>query len=270
MPWERIKNYLLLFLVLLNLILAGFMWNEYRRYTVTTEQERVIREVLNRHNVQLYNDMLRRFPPMRPLTITAHYYDVAMMLNIFFDDPQLVTQVDARYLDEFYLGEVRLTIEQGFVIYENPNGLGMTVQQFIDRHFPTFVLDTRFYEGNDLHLVYRQQYRGYLVYTNIIEFIIAPNGATEVEMQFGRIEGFADAPVPIFAPDEALLTFLQRIVNLEPGVPQFIDDMDIVYFQEITDGEPGTTSQAMPFYRIFVRGFDMPFLINARTNEMMA
>ena len=271
MEWERVKNYLLIFFVLLNLVLAGFMFSEHRRYTVTAEQERVIREVLSRHNVSLYMDMIRRFPPMRPLIIAAHNYDSARMLDIFFGDPSLVTQVDTPYWEEFYLGDARLTITQGFVIYENPHGLGMLAQQFIDQHFPDFILDARFHsrDGSDLHLIYRQMYRGYLVYTNIIEFIITPTGITSVEMQFSHIEDFADVAIPIFAPDEALLTFLQRITNLQEGVPQFIENMDIVYFQEIFGDEPGMTFQAVPFYRIFVQGFDMPFLINAHTNEIM-
>jgi hypothetical protein len=272
MEWEKAKNIILLFFILLNLVLAGFIFMENQRYTVSGEQESTIRAVLAQHNISMYTDIIRRFPPMRSLRIAGYYYDEETFLTIFFDDPSLVERVETRYGVGFSLGTAQLWFFQGgFVSYFNPSGMNGTAEDFIERHFPDFVRDERFNPHDDegRRVVYRQVYRGHTIYSNNIEFLVTDDGIIEIDMQFGRVYGFDGPDRDIFAPDEALVTFMQRAHVLIGNQPITIWYMDIVYVLEFDNAsdERGSIHWAIPFYRIFVHGHELPFLINAYTNK---
>ena len=293
MEWERAKNYILIFFILLNLGLA-FMWfMEYNRYMMTAEQERMIHAILGQNNISMYTRPMRRSPPMRPLNVSAFYYDVPELLELFFDDPNQVEQIDD-YI--FRSEESSLIIFNGFVSYDNQsqhgfrntalviprslsyNGINRAIASniadtFINNYFPDFHQDSIFYTEDatqGVRVIYRQVYRGRLIHSNFIELLITANGIRQIEMQFGRVLGHGGTSQMIFAPDEALLTFVQRVRHDAHDAPMVITHMDLVYFQEyFGSDQPGTFYPAVPVYRIFIQGEVMPFLINAYRNVMI-
>jgi len=271
MEWNRAKNIILIFFVLLNVVLAFFMLSERRRYTVTSEDEAMIRNILAQHNITLEADMIRRFPHMRALLMSGFYYDEDMLIDILFQDTADITREENIWGISITDGQAMLMIADGFASFYAPYGLGRTPQAFIAQHFPDFIQDERFLPHDDLgqRMIFRQVYRGHMVYSNNIEFLVADTGFVEIVMQFGIIHGWDGLERPIFAPDEALITFLQRVqLFTRERDPVTIWHMDIVYFTEFDNVglEHGSVHHAVPFYRIFTREFDMPFLINAYLN----
>ncbi|MCL2187826.1 MAG: hypothetical protein FWC16_02200 [Defluviitaleaceae bacterium] len=275
MEWERAKSLLILFFIALNIVLAGFLFLENRRYTLRSENERVIRSVLAQHDVSLSADMIRRFAPMRALRVSGYYYNEDELLAIFFQNPEAVTRTDAVLGGaEFYKDASQLVINNGLITYFNPYGLHVTVEEFISRHFPNFQRDAFFNPQDEegVRITYRQVYRGYVLYSNFIEFLVTDAGIIEVDMRFGIVQGWDGPARPLFGPDEILITFLQvyrqRIQPFRDDRHTVIWHMDIVYFHEFenTSDERDSTHLTMPFYRIFVEGLDLPFLINAYMN----
>jgi hypothetical protein len=90
-------------------------------------------------------------------------------------------------------------------------------------------------------------------------------------MQFGRVYEHMGTSRMIFAPDEVLLTFAQRVnaLPLSAEDPMIITHMDLVYLQEDASDIIGSIYPAEPFYRIFIKGKNVPFLINAFTNVLL-
>jgi len=131
------------------------------------------------------------------------------------------------------------------------------------------------YDGIKFHLgvrvIYLQQYRGRPIHSNFIELLVTPIGITQIEMQFGRVYEHIGMSRMIFAPDEVLLTFAQRVnaLPLNEENPMMIIRMDLVYLQENASDIIGSMYPAEPFYRIFIEGHDAPFLINAFTNVLL-
>ena len=292
MEWERAKNYILIFFLLLNIALGVLLVIENRRYTITFDQERLIRTVLAQNNITMYRLPIRQFPPMRSIEVTGFYYNREALLQIFFTDPQTVERIDTsrsgHYVYQY--GDGRLEISDGFVEYRNPGGFrriqhsGLLLQlpseitydsarritdTFIYNHFPDFVPDGSFNEGDNIRIIYRQKYRSILVHSNSIELLVTPIGIQQVEMQFGEILGYIGSPRMIFSPDEALLAFTQRVRHIAQDEPMTITRMDLVYFQEYISDQPGPY-HAVPFYRVFTLcNGDQPFLINAFTNGVI-
>ena len=286
MEWEKAKNYILVFFLLLNVVLVSLLMWENRRYSMSGEQERLIRTVLNQNNIIIYRIPSERFPPMRPINVTGFYYDTDALLEFFFENPQGVTHI--RHLGgdifECYTSESILEIFYGFISFDKPAGLGTVYRdltqaaarsltdEFIAKHFPDFVLDSIFHihgENAAVRIIYRQEYRGMLVHSNFVEFFVTQYGIVAIEMEFGQILGYTGTPSMIFSPDEALLAFVQRVRHITPERPMAITHMDLVYFQEYVSDQLGPY-QAVPFYRIFIQGDeDRPFLINAFTNMII-
>jgi len=279
MEWEKAKNYILLFFVLLNLALGGLLFMESRRYSMTPEREQAIMTILNQNNITMDTALLRRFAPMRAMSIYGFYYDTDELVSIFFGNAAVQRTTNFRGYVVTRRPAV-LEISNGFVTYNNPRGRGeiseltqaeaqRVADIFIRANWPDFRLDI-VYSGDDwLLLSYRQVYRGHKIHSNFIEILVTEEGIVRVEMQYGRVHGWESPDQqPIVSPDEALLTFVQRIRGHAQIAPITITHMDLVYFLEEGSTEPYVLHRAVPFYRVFVAGEGSdPFLINAFTNE---
>jgi hypothetical protein len=270
MEWEKAKNIILIFFILLNIILAGFIFIESRQFNVTAEQENIVRSVLEQHNIRLETEIIRRYPPQRALRVSGYYYDENALKMMFFNDPGQVERIETTFGEDFTDGTAYLWISNGFITFYNPTGLDITTDDFVRTYFPDFILDEHFtpHDEEGQRIVYRQAYRGFIIYSNFIEFLVTDNGIIEVFMQFGEVSGWDGPERPIFAPDIILITFMQRARSLLGEQPITIWHMDIVYNLEFENAgdEVGSSHLAIPFYRIFIEGSDLPFLINAYLN----
>ncbi|MCL2200311.1 MAG: hypothetical protein FWB80_15480 [Defluviitaleaceae bacterium] len=221
---------------------------------------------------------------MRHLDIGGFYYDVPALLQVFFPEGVEVTRGETAEGDYLFETENnsfgQLEISNGFISFDNRGNLGenrgedisreeaiAVSREFIDLHFPDFVLDSVLPApgGYGWDIIYRQEYRGRIISTNEITFVFS-DGLDWIDMRFGKVIGHSAEPRMIFAPDEILLTFMQRMRHEAMENPIFITEIDIVYFQEYQSNLEGSVYPAVPFYRIFVQDHDMPFLINAYTN----
>jgi len=281
MEWEKAKSYLLLFFVLLNVVLGGLLFMENRRYRVTPEREQTIISILAQNNITLDTRLMRRFTPMRAMSVSGFYYNTDELVRIFFGN----ATVQRTYNFRGYVVTRRpaeLVISNGFISYTNPRGRGelaelnLTQAQrltdaFVRENWPDFRLDTRYIGEDWLLLSYRQMYRGHMIHSNFIEFFVTEYGITRVEMQFSQVLGWESTDQqPIVSPDEALLTFVQRVRSHALISPMTITNMDLVYFQEDGSTETEVNHRAIPFFRVFVAGEGSdPFLINAITNELI-
>ena len=289
MHWEQAKNYMIVFFIVLNLALGFMLFWENRQYTLTGSQDRLMRTVLNQNGISMYTIPVQRFAPMRTLGLSGFYYDTAMLKSILFQDPYSVTQTVEFGADVFRDGNSYMTISNGFVFFESPNGFwrngtqnggvdmnsaSQLTGQFITEHFPTFAADSHTQVQNGVRRIYRERYNGVTVHSNFIEFLVTEVGIFQIEMQFGEVHGHVGTPAPLFSPDEALLIFAQRVRHLTQDAPMTIMSMDIIYFQEIghfsgNEYNRADMYYAVPFYRIFTCRGDRPFLINALTNAII-
>jgi len=283
MEWEKAKNYILLFFILLNLALGGLLFMESRRYSITPEREQAIVTILNQNNISMDVRLIRRFAPMRAMSVSGFYYNTDELVRIFFGNATVHRTTNFRGY-EITRRPAELVISNGFIAYNNPMGRGeistlsaveaqRLTDDFVRTNWPDFRLDI-IYSGEDwILLSYRQVYRGHKIHSNFIEFFVTEAGIIRVEMQFGRALGWESADrQPIVSPDEALLTFVQRIrpIAIAQASPMVITHMDLVYFVDGSGSDPDVEHRAEPFYRVFVAGDGSnPFLINAFTNEMI-
>jgi len=289
MQWDRAKNFMLVFFLLANIILAALIRYETGGHTLTLERESAILAVLEQNDIVMAYHIPRQFAPMRPLQVAPFYYDIERLLSVFaaFFPPYAEFDYTGSVRDDFRLTfedeNIHLTISNGYIqfvagrehtgIPDRYAAMALT-QAFIRDHFPDFRLDIHSTrqarrDGGGLRIFYRQEYQGRLIHANFVEFLVTGEGfdivIEEVDIQYCRPIGFAYMPREIVGSDEALLAFVQD--ERRPMHPIVITHMDIVYLQ-ISSGmvETYVSIYAEPFYRIFIEGQVAPFLINAYTN----
>ncbi|MCL2378469.1 MAG: hypothetical protein FWC77_05000 [Defluviitaleaceae bacterium] len=281
MEWEKAKSYLLLFFILLNLALGGLLFMESRRYMVTAEREQTIMTILAQNNITMDTELMRNFAPMRTMSVSGFYYNTEDLVRIFFGSAPVQHTTNFRgYVVTRRPAE--LVISNGFISYNNPRGRGEITElssyeareltnAFVRAYWPDFRLDIEYAGDDGILLTYRQTYRGNWIHSNFIEFFVTEDGIVRIEMQFSQVLGWESADQqPIVPPDEALLTFFQRVRLMAQAAPMVITHMDLVYFQEEGGTDPEVGHRAVPFYRVFVYGGGSdPFLINAITNEII-
>jgi len=284
MEWERAKTYILLFFVLLNIVLGSLLLVERRRYTITPGREQAIVAIMNRNNISKDDRVMRRFPPMRVMYVGGFCYDKDELAGIFFGDATVErTQTLHGYM--FTHGPGELVISHGFISYDNPSGHGgpadwlpgldpaqaqRLTDAFVREHWSDFELDDEYIGPGWLRFSYRQIYRGYVIHSNFIEFIVTERGIVQVEMQFAQVLDMYRERQPIAAPDEVLLTFVQRVRAHAVTSPIVVTHMDLVYFQVEGSVDAEGRYRVEPFYRVFIYGDDRdPFLINAFNNEII-
>lgn len=282
MEWNRAKNFMLIFFICVNVLLAALIRYEADTHTLTRERESAIQAVLAQHNITMYHTIPRDFAPMRSLRFTGYDYDISRLLYIFMPphaiEAGLVTHVSDVNRNEFTFGDTSLVITESNVFFVS--GIGMTgvpdlnaaiaiTQAFIEEYYPDFVLDiqsTREAVRGGLRLFYRQEHQGNIIHSNFIEFLVTGEGSylpnvviEEVDIHYSHPGGFAYMFRELVGSDEALLSFVQ---SPQSQSNMLITHMDIVYYQV------RFAAYAEPFYRIFIEDRNEPFLINAITNRM--
>ena len=264
MEWERCKNILLVFFLILNITLAALLWHENRRYTVTSEQEQIIKTIMFRNQISMYDTLIRQHRPMSSLYVGGFYYSRYELMNIFFAGDIDITHDGDMLIMEDSTGRL-IIYESGFITFDNFSRFdGVTPDEFIYKHFPDFVLDSS--SGN--WLTFRQVYRDRIIHSNTIDIFVRDDNITHIEMLFGQVIGLTGENQEIFSSALALLSFIQSARGIFPDTPIIITRMDLAFFQDYGSPDPQGVYLAVPYYRIFIEGNDMPFLINALTNNV--
>ena len=256
MEWERCKNILIIFFIILNIALGLLFWYENRKYNITIEQERMIRAIMFQNQINMYDSLIRQHRPMSSLYIGEFSHDgfkdifFTGNFNTIYDNDMLIMEDNTG----------RLTIyESGFIVFDNHSRFNDPLG-FINEHFPDFVLDSNIGEW----LTFRQVYNNMIVHSNTIEILVIENNIKQIEIFFGDIIGSTGENQEIFSSVLALFSFIQRARSIFYDTPIIITRMDLVYFQDHME-----SNLAVPYYRIFIEGNDMPFLVNALTNVIM-
>ena len=84
MEWGKAKQFVIVLLVLLNIILAGLNYRQKQENVMTSAQERAIFEVLSRNGITMYTDILTEFAPMPRMMGEIPSYSKESMERLFF------------------------------------------------------------------------------------------------------------------------------------------------------------------------------------------
>ncbi len=288
MEWKAVKNLLLVLLLIMNVVLGYFNYEQYQQNVLTSSQERAIYEVLSQNRIILYTDLLTKFSPMRKLSLSAPKYSRDDMKQQFFADEESTITVEFNKTIITSENKV-LTMEgnKGELVFKNGtresqkmtlNEARREAKEFIEslekKGMGDFEIGNVQEVGEEYKVTFFQKYKGANVFANCFEIYVGETGISHIKLNYFVTEGFTGDKKDICFSDEALLTFLFEIEKEreETGVYETItvQKMELGYdFQELEDLKVENVAKLVPCYRIYVLGREKPYIINAYTNEMI-
>ena len=119
MDTKLAKNYTIIFLVILNLILfiIGFLLEE--KYKITKEQQNTIISYLEKENIKIYTDIPKNYEPMPQISMKKTKNDDLSLQKIFFDNSSNLIRTEKFENTIFKEGNKTLTINNLFIYFRD-------------------------------------------------------------------------------------------------------------------------------------------------------
>ncbi|MFV0519622.1 MAG: hypothetical protein ACK5LY_05030 [Lachnospirales bacterium] len=276
MKWDKAKNLIIVFLIIMNVFLYFANYYYDKKYSLSTQQEKNIITVLGENKISMYANMPDKNLPMASLIIAPSLadYDRNKIADNFLGSTY--TKSENGDIQTFTSVDGIITFENGFFYMDflEPLTFVDNPKEYIKKFgkpLEDFVLDKVSQEEGYTIYEYREKYKNTIVYTNRIEITTKDNNIYNILGFFGENDGYSENPKDIISADMALFTFIKTAKEIYGDTELFIEGVDVVYYQEeyFPYSENEFQTNAMPCYRIYVQDQSVPFIINAYTNKVI-
>ena len=284
----RIKNLLIITLLIINAVLFALILMNAGNYSLSKDREQSIRALLAKNGLGFSTEMRipSDFRPRPQMELYTASQNVMMLVNTFFDS--LSENVDKRVeLNKtVYSSQGKsLTVDVRGFAFESQNpkektgfvfGDEKSMRELCELYLTQlggagFNLTLDNFYGRDSYYVfeYRSVFDGKTVYSSYVRFRISENGVTQVRGMFYGLSGNGNKIRDIYPADEALLAMLYKYREQFGSAPAVIEKIDIVYRVNESSTDITASTEATPYYRVYLgTREEQPFLINAYTNAV--
>ncbi len=281
MNWEKSKNIIIWLLLGLNIYLLAVNTIFKTSYDIKGEQEKSIIELLSKNGIGIYDEIDIEYKPLAPLNILASDSDIDEKdyMSHFLTNPEVIEEDKKIIATEnsktiiFENGFIKLVIndENEYISY------GEDLEKFVQDLAPAyknFKIDKKFTDDSKVVYEFREMYKDKIVYTNYLSVEVLDNKISGVEGFYGKVLESKDKPREVASIDMVLYTFMEE-AKLFYGEDKkiFITSVDLVYYQEEYseyDEVVENTAKAIPCYRIYSEGDQLPFIISAYENKAIS
>lgn len=285
---QRMLNVFILIFLAINVILfytVNYLGKE--TYTLTYEQEALLKEVTDAKNIVLYTTP-PEFSPKPRLIIRKPIIDEKALMDRMFGEEE---QLQPTFSDDQHIRETekaKLTFnfgkENGLVYYAakevtyvpavfNDDGYDRIVKDFVS----DFTLDNGNFELVDeressdrssIIYYFNERFQGELLLCNeVVVKLVREKGITEARVIRYVPQAYEETVRELYAVDEAIYG-LMAAVNKDPEEVWRITDMEIGYHLGPDDVSRLYNMAIEPYYQLKL-GTGDTFLINAYTKELI-
>ncbi len=281
MDWKKAKNYIIILLMTLNIVLLGLNILKYNKYNLSQDQKNSIISILKDNNIIIEAKFPESFKPMPQITLKVPTYDVIELQNIFFSDSKSIKRTEVFEKTIFSSENESLTLNGNQIFYENKNkteGFNLNektalkkVEPYItaiEKNFNDFYLKKTVENDGCITLRYDQNHINNIIFNNSITFKVYSDSSLSCSFSYFEPIHVSADKADICSADEAVFTFYNSIKDtFEENSKIKITDIDLGYFTE-EYAQNNQESYAVPHYRIFIDQSDEPYYINAYNSSM--
>ncbi len=280
MNWEKSKTIIIWLLVALNIYLLVVNTIFKTSYDIRGEQEKSIIELLNKNGIGIYDEIDIEYKPLAPLNILASDSDIDEIayMKHFLSNPEVIEEDKKIIATE---KSKTIIFENGFTtLFINDESdyisFGNDLEKFVKElttAYKNFKLDKKFTTEDSTIYEFREVYKNKVIYTNSLFVEVVDNKIIWIQGFYGKALESRDKPREVASIDMVLFTFMED-AKLMYGEDKslFITSVDLVYFQEEFseyDEIIENTAKAIPCYRIYTEGEQLPFIISAYENKVV-
>lgn len=285
MKWSFSKNVLIILLILLNILMFAVRYTSRNNaYTLHSENEQNIRNILYDHNFLLYTLLPTEFYPLRPLEGTFESVDGEDIANFYFADRNYEKKTEGT--KDIYYKDANTYVEvyrNGKVVYYE--GLSKGSPELSDGEIDkdeAYEMLTTFYrkiykgdrtykaEGYDKEAgvykyYYYNQYKDTYVFNDYVKIQIYLDHI-EAESWKVNVKPSSDKTNDLIPVDEALFNFVKN-VKIETEESIYVTDIALGYYAINDLLATDEKVVEYPYYKISIK-HNGDFYINAYTNEI--
>ncbi|MBQ2753398.1 MAG: hypothetical protein IJF29_04665 [Firmicutes bacterium] len=288
MNLSRSKRIIILVLIILNIVLLALRIADKPDYTISSDREKAIYEVLGKNNIALYTDIISSYEPMQQILVSSTEANIEKILPAFFDSTENM-EMTIEFSKTIYSDKYKmLTLGENTLLFEDYtptdelsdysyNQASNAASNFCEvimaaLNFSKNVeLEKNHFKNGEYTFRYVESYNKSKLFCNFIDITVKNGKILRAEASRYGVDGFTGNKQNIAAPDEIMLTFLYELKKSDLSYGIIITDMEIGYdFQSTDDIASGDSLSLVPCYRIYIQGTDEPFTINAYTNELIS
>lgn len=290
MRWDRALNLLIIIFLCINLALA---WINYESlvvtYQVTDERIDTITSILKKNNIEVDTKLPKVFSPkssiwIEPIEITSNMRDQVVTKVLGEDRTQITITKDAydakygRNALVYNKGEEELKFYKERILYHN-KGLENEVstlnqkealkiaKDFVERfklenHFDNVKIESR--SGSyGWDVTYYEVYKGLPVFDSFVKMRVSDAGVLSAELRCLVITDKVGQLKPLYPVDEVLFGLPEIDLDQTDYV---VESVELGYRLDHTEGMHILAEEAVPMYKIQMRGLITPIFVNAYTN----
>lgn len=290
MRWDKALNLLIAIFLCLNIVLA---WINYEKlvvtYQVSEDRLDTITSILEKNNIKVDAKLPRIFSPkssiwLEPVQITSAIRD-GVVSNVFGEDRSLITitkdAYDVKYgrnalvyskqQEELKFSKERISYHHKGIENEG-NALSekealKLAKTFVENlemenYFQDVKIESRS-ESYGWDITYYEVYKGLPVFDSYIKLRVSEGGVFDAEVRCLVITDKVGQLKPLYPIDEVL--FGLQELNLDQ-TERIVESVELGYRLDNIEGMHILAEEAVPMYKIQMKGLTTPIFVNAYTN----
>lgn len=271
MEWTKAKNYTIIFLIVLNIILLGFNIYKSMERRISSVRINDLVSLLEQKDITLACSLPRKYSPMAEIEVSGYNYDFLELERVFMTGESNVKRTEEYNSIVFMSDKSRLIIKDSTISYttarEQPFASDREAREYADsfiasinKSFGNYKFHSESDTENGHILKYYEKAQGRNVFSNFAYFTI--NGENiSLALNYVSIGSEKNDKSLIYASDEAV--YSARELILRDSKKPVITNVELGYYS--LDSENGYESYAVPFYVIMCSGKE--YYVNAYTGE---
>lgn len=290
MRWDKALNVLIGIFIFINITLA---WINYEKlvkaYEVSDERVKTILSILEKENIKIEGKLPTMFSPqssiwIEPIEITSTMRD-RLVENVLGKNRDLITitkdNQDIQYGRNTLVygkGEEELRFYKESIVYthkalEQTRG-GLTekeafkyAKKFLERlkleEYLKEVKIEAISESYGWDVTYYEVYKGLPIFDSFVKLKICEAGVFEAQLKCIEVTDKIGGLKPLYPIDDVL--FGLQEINLKQD-QIVVESVELGYRLDHTEGMQILAEEAVPMYKIQIKGLATPIFVNAYTN----
>lgn len=267
MDWDKAKNYTIISLIILNILLLSLNLFNLRKNMLTNTQKKDITQVLENNSIYLDCDIPDKFQPMPSLSMDMYEFDQIKMQKLFFSDMSKVVRTNNKdevifKQDNNQLILMNNTFKYTGIINEiNEEKEAKSVSNTYIHNLSSVLGNYDLYNekriSNGYSFEYFQRYNRYNIFINKAVVNIYKNNI-EITGVYYKLNENNINNSEIISADEALFSAMW-VIKQEYNTKALINDIDLGYYYNNSLNNKSIV--AVPSYRL-VMSDNSVFYIN--------
>ncbi|MGL4798228.1 MAG: hypothetical protein ACRCWY_02340 [Cellulosilyticaceae bacterium] len=289
MNWEKALNTLIIMFCIVNLFLGiGNYMKSVKAYDISQERMDTTKSILNDRGIVLDCDLPKSFRPVKTLWLEAIPVDSKMKEEVVkqvFGKNNDQIMISKKASDEPYeedivvysYGEAELVFQGSTICYRHKAVEEMLMPlkkekalalaaDFVDtidikKSNKKVKIDYRI-ESSKTFVTYYEVYNKLPIFDSYIHMEITPAGVVHAEMQGVKIAEKIGTIKPLDPIDKVLFDIDEQMMH---QTPLTIENVDLGYSMKNSEGMHILDEEAVPVYKIDIKGLSEPIFVNAYT-----